>query len=86
MRRPALFAAISFASGVGLSDSMPLVATPCLLVSVAALVLAGVAHCRRGPPSLQTILLGLKGMKVEESAREIINNLARLKKEFERFN
>ena len=34
---------------------------------------------------LQTILLGLKGMRVEESAREIINNLARLQKEFERF-
>lgn len=35
---------------------------------------------------LQTILLGLKGMRVEESAREIMNHLARLKKEFERFN
>jgi DNA recombination protein RmuC len=35
---------------------------------------------------LQTILLGLKGMRVEESAREIINNLARLQKEFERFS
>jgi DNA recombination protein RmuC len=35
---------------------------------------------------LQTILLGLKGMRVEESAREIINHLARLKKEFDRFS
>lgn len=35
---------------------------------------------------LQTILLGLKGMSVEERAREIVNNLSRLQKEFERFN
>ncbi len=34
---------------------------------------------------LQTILLGLKGMRVEESARDIMNHLGRLKKEFERF-
>ena len=34
---------------------------------------------------LQTILLGLKGMKVEESARDMLNNLASLGKEFERF-
>ncbi|MBU0676476.1 MAG: DNA recombination protein RmuC [Verrucomicrobia bacterium] len=34
---------------------------------------------------LQTILLGLKGMRVEESAREIINHLSRLQKEFEKF-
>jgi DNA recombination protein RmuC len=35
---------------------------------------------------LQTILLGLKGMRVEESAREIINHLARLNLEFDRFS
>ena len=35
---------------------------------------------------LQTILLGLKGMRVEESARDIINNLGRLRKEFDRFS
>jgi DNA recombination protein RmuC len=35
---------------------------------------------------LQTILLGLKGMRVEESAREMINHIARLKKEMEKFN
>lgn len=35
---------------------------------------------------LQTILLGLKGMRVEESARDMINHIARLKKEFERFD
>ncbi len=35
---------------------------------------------------LQTILLGLKGLRVEESAREIMNHLGRLKKEFERFD
>jgi len=35
---------------------------------------------------LQTILLGLKGMRVEQSAMEMLNNLARLQKEFERFN
>jgi DNA recombination protein RmuC len=30
---------------------------------------------------LQTILLGLKGMRVEESAREVLDNLTRLRKE-----
>ena len=35
---------------------------------------------------LQTILLGLKGLRVEESAHEIINHLARLNQEFERFS
>lgn len=34
---------------------------------------------------LQTILLGLRGLRVEESAREIIDNLARLKKELDSF-
>ena len=34
---------------------------------------------------LQTILLGLKGLRVEESAREMLNRLAGLGKEFERF-
>ena len=34
---------------------------------------------------LQTILLGLKGLKVEESAREMLNALAGLRKDFERF-
>ena len=34
---------------------------------------------------LQTILLGLKGLRVEESARETLNRLASLGKEFERF-
>lgn len=34
---------------------------------------------------LQTILLGLKGLRVEESARDIIDHLARLDQEFERF-
>lgn len=34
---------------------------------------------------LQTILLGLKGMKVEESARDMLNALAALRKDFERF-
>lgn len=34
---------------------------------------------------LQTILLGLKGMRVEESTREMLNQLAALQKEFERF-
>ncbi len=28
----------------------------------------------------------MKGMRVEESAREIINHLSRLRKEFEKFN
>ena len=35
---------------------------------------------------LQTILLGLKGMQVERSARDVIENLARVRKEFERFS
>lgn len=34
---------------------------------------------------LQTVLLGLKGMRVEESARDMLNHLASLGKEFERF-
>ncbi len=34
---------------------------------------------------LQTILLGLRGMRVEESAREIMDNLSRLGKELEKF-
>ncbi len=34
---------------------------------------------------LQTILLGLRGLRVEESAREIMDNLARLKKELDNF-
>jgi DNA recombination protein RmuC len=34
---------------------------------------------------LQTIMLGLKGLRVEESAREIMDSLARLRKEMERF-
>jgi DNA recombination protein RmuC len=34
---------------------------------------------------LQTILLGLRGLRVEESAREILNNLSRLRKEFNKF-
>ncbi|MBI2441375.1 MAG: DNA recombination protein RmuC [Lentisphaerae bacterium] len=34
---------------------------------------------------LQTILLGLRGLRVEESAREIMDNLARLTKELESF-
>lgn len=34
---------------------------------------------------LQTILLGLRGMKVAENAREIMDNLARLTKEFNDF-
>jgi DNA recombination protein RmuC len=35
---------------------------------------------------LQTILLGLRGMKVEERAREILNTLARLRGDFEKFH
>ncbi len=35
---------------------------------------------------LQTIILGLKGMRVEESSREIIDNLSRLQKEFQFFS
>jgi DNA recombination protein RmuC len=34
---------------------------------------------------LQTIILGLKGMKVEEKSREIIEGLSRLNKEFDNF-
>ena len=34
---------------------------------------------------LQTIILGLKGMRVEEQSREIIDSLSRLQKEFENF-
>jgi len=34
---------------------------------------------------LQTIILGLKGMQVEERSREIVQGLSRLKKEFDRF-
>lgn len=34
---------------------------------------------------LQTIILGLKGMRVEEESREIITHLARLRKDFENF-
>jgi len=35
---------------------------------------------------LQTILLGLKGLRVDERAREILNNLARLRQELTRFS
>jgi DNA recombination protein RmuC len=35
---------------------------------------------------LQTIILGLQGMRIEERSRDIIENLARLNKEFERFS
>lgn len=34
---------------------------------------------------LQTILLGLKGMRVEERSREILDNLSRLQKDFDNF-
>ena len=34
---------------------------------------------------LQTIILGLKGMRVEERSREILDNLSRLHKDFENF-
>ena len=34
---------------------------------------------------LQAIVLGLKGLRVEERAREIIDHLARLTKEYEQF-
>ena len=34
---------------------------------------------------LQTILLGLRGLRVEESARQIMGNLSRLQKDFETF-
>ncbi len=35
---------------------------------------------------LQTIILGLQGMRIEERSREVIENLSRLNKEFERFS
>ncbi len=35
---------------------------------------------------LQTILLGLKGMRVEESARDLLDQIGSLHKEFERFS
>ncbi|MBN2302231.1 MAG: DNA recombination protein RmuC [Lentisphaerae bacterium] len=35
---------------------------------------------------LQTIILGLKGMRVEEKSRDILDNLSRLHKEFETFS
>ena len=35
---------------------------------------------------LQTIILGLQGMRIEERSREVIDNLSRLNKEFERFS
>ena len=35
---------------------------------------------------LQTVILGLKGMRVEERSREILENLARLQKDFENFS
>lgn len=34
---------------------------------------------------LQTIILGLKGMRVDEKSREILDNLSRLQKEFDNF-
>ncbi len=34
---------------------------------------------------LQTILLGLKGMRIEQSAREVLENLSRLRNDFSRF-
>ncbi|MBI4398213.1 MAG: DNA recombination protein RmuC [Candidatus Omnitrophica bacterium] len=34
---------------------------------------------------LQTILLGLKGMRIEQGARTVLENLSRLKHDFERF-
>lgn len=34
---------------------------------------------------LQTIILGLKGMRVEEKSREVLENLSRLQKEFDNF-
>ncbi len=34
---------------------------------------------------LQTILLGLKGMRIEQSAREVLEHLARLKSDFSKF-
>ena len=35
---------------------------------------------------LQTIFLGLRGMRVEEKSREILENIARVQKEFEKFS
>lgn len=35
---------------------------------------------------LQTIILGLQGMRVEEKSREVLENLSRLQKEFDRFS
>jgi DNA recombination protein RmuC len=35
---------------------------------------------------LQTIMLGLKGMRVDEHSREILENLSRLQKEFDNFS
>jgi len=35
---------------------------------------------------LQTIILGLKGLRVEEGSREIIDNLARIQREFDNFS
>jgi len=35
---------------------------------------------------LQTILLGLKGLRVEESARAVLDNIDRLRQEFEKFS
>jgi DNA recombination protein RmuC len=35
---------------------------------------------------LQTVILGLKGMRIEEGAREILEGLSRLHKEFEAFS
>ena len=35
---------------------------------------------------LQTIILGLKGMRVEERSREILQNLSRLQKNFQNFS
>jgi len=34
---------------------------------------------------LQTIILGLQGMRVEEKSREVLENLSRLQKEFDKF-
>jgi DNA recombination protein RmuC len=35
---------------------------------------------------LQTVILGLQGMRIEERSREVIDNLSRLHKEFEHFS
>ena len=34
---------------------------------------------------LHTILIGLRGMQIEKGARDIFNNLSRLRTEFDRF-